>query len=110
MLGHILHNFLDSDVDCVFNYPFVNISDNALDHSELLKELAAGFEDLLREDVLLPIDPEIRETFLRRVEDLGQIAKTAFFVKDFVGFGELLAVGSMGTASFENFAETFDLI
>ena len=86
MLTHILNNILDSDVNSVLNNTFVQIPDDVLDHSELLKELAARVKDFMGEDILLTIYPQIRESFLGRVEDLSQIAQTSFFVEHLVSF------------------------
>ena len=71
VLPHILNNVLNGDVNCVFNNALVEVPNDVLDHSELLEKLSPGVEDLVREDVLLAIDPEVGETFLRGVEYLG---------------------------------------
>ena len=62
------------------------------------------------EDVLLTVDPEVGETFLGRVENFGQVAKTAFLVEDFVGLRELLSVGAWCAVGFEDFAQPFYLV
>ena len=64
MLSHVLDDVLHCDVDGVFNDAFVQIPDDVLDHSELLEELSPCIENLVREDILLTIDPQIRESFL----------------------------------------------
>ena len=64
MLSHVLDDVLHCDVDGVFNDAFVQIPDDVLDHSELLEELSPCIKNLVREDILLTIDPQIRESFL----------------------------------------------
>ena len=64
----------------------------------------------MREDVLLTVDPEIGEAFLCRVENLGQVAQTAFLVEHFVGLGELFTVGARCAVSLEHLAEALNLI
>ena len=68
MLPHIFNNVLDCDVDRVFDDALVEVPNDVLDHSELLKQLAAGVEDLVGKDVLLTVDPQVGESFLSRVE------------------------------------------
>ena len=64
MFSHIFNDVLHSDVDSVFDNALVQVSDDVLDHSELLEELSSCIKDLVRKDVLLTIDPEVRESFL----------------------------------------------
>ena len=64
----------------------------------------------MREHVLLTVDPEIGEAFLCRVENLGQVAQTAFLVEHFVGLAELLSVVASSAIGLEDFAEALDLI
>lgn len=70
MPAHVVNNVLDSYVGSVFYYPFIYISDDALNHSKLLKQLSASIQNFLGEHVLLPVDPKIRKTFLGRIKDL----------------------------------------
>ena len=74
MFSHIFNDVLHSDVDSVFDNALVQVSDDVLDHSELLEELSPCIKDLVRKDVLLTIDPEVRESFLSWVKNLCQIA------------------------------------
>ena len=62
------------------------------------------------EDVLLSIDPQIREPFLSRVEDLSQVAEAALLVEYFVCLGKLFTVGTCGAVSFKNFTQSLDLV
>ena len=64
MLSHVLDDILHGNVNGVFNNAFVKVPDDVLDHSELLEELSPCVKDLVRKDVLLTIDPQIRESFL----------------------------------------------
>lgn len=64
VLSHIFNDVLNSDVDRVFDDAFVKVPNDVLYHSELLKELSPCVKDLVREDILLTIDPQIRESFL----------------------------------------------
>lgn len=79
VLSHLVEHILYCDVD-LFHYSFIDVSNYLLDHLELLEQLATGLQDILREHVLLAIDPKVRESFLRGVKNLGQIAKGSFFV------------------------------
>ena len=71
MLGHVVNDFLNRYVDIVFYDTLVNIPNDALNDAELLKQLATRIQNLLREHVLLTVDPEIRESLLSRVENFG---------------------------------------
>jgi hypothetical protein len=71
MLGHVVNDFLNRYVDIVFYDALVNIPNDALNDAELLKQLAARIQNLLREHVLLTVDPKIRESLLSGVEDFG---------------------------------------
>ena len=62
------------------------------------------------EDVLLAIYPEIRETFLSGVKNLSEVAKTSFFVENFVSFAKLLAIGPRSAVGFEYFAQSLNLV
>ena len=64
MLSQVLDDILHCNVNGVFNDAFVKVPDDVLDHSELLEELSPRVQDLVRKDVLLTIDPQIRESFL----------------------------------------------
>ena len=74
MLAHVLYNVLYSDINGVFDDSLVKIANYVLNDAELLEEFAPGIEHLVREHVLLAVDPEVREAFLRRVENLSQVA------------------------------------
>ena len=71
MLGHVVNDFLNRYVDIVFYDALVNIPNDALNDAELLKQLATRIQNLLREHVLLTVDPEVRESLLSGVEDFG---------------------------------------
>jgi hypothetical protein len=71
MFCHVINDLLDSDGCSVLNYTLVDGSDDTLDKTELLEEFTTCFEDFLREDIFLTVDPEIGETFLCRVEYLS---------------------------------------
>lgn len=53
----------------------IDVSDDGLDDLELLEEFATGVQNVLREDVLFAVDPEVREALLRRVKYLRQVAQ-----------------------------------
>lgn len=110
MLGHVVDDLLDGDVDRVLDDSFIDVSDDALDHAELLEQLAPCVQHFLGEDVLLAVDPEVGEAFLGRVQDLREVAEAAFLVEHFVGFGELLPVTAVGAVGLEDFAETLHLV
>jgi len=63
VLGHFVEYSLDSNV-AVIHYSFVDISDDLLDHFELLEQLSSGFKYVFRKDILFTIDPEVGETLL----------------------------------------------
>ena len=86
MLAHIFDDVLDSDVDSVFDDALIQVPDDVLDHSELLEEFSPRVKNFMREDVLLSIDPQIRESFLGRVQNFRQITQTSFLVQHFVCF------------------------
>ena len=69
MLAHIFDDVLDGDVDSVFDDALIQVPDDVLDHSKLLEELSPCVKNFMREDVLLSIDPQIRESFLGRVQN-----------------------------------------
>lgn len=64
----------------------------------------------MRKDVLLSVDPEVREPLLCGVEDLRQIAETAFLIEYLIRFRKLLSVVPGGAVCFEILAEPFDLV
>lgn len=63
VLGHVFHHLLGCDVD-FFHYSLVNVSNDLLDHFELLKQFLTSLKNILGEDVLFSVDPEVRESFL----------------------------------------------
>jgi hypothetical protein len=69
-----------------------------------LEKFAARIQNLLRENVLLTVDPQIGETFLSGIEDLSEVAECTLFVENLVGFGKLFTVISWGTTGFVNLA------
>ena len=104
MLSHVLNYLLHRDVHSVLYNSLIQVPDNVLNDTELLEELAAGVKNFMGEDILFAIDPQVRESFLRGVEDLGQVAQTAFFVQHFVGLRELFTVVTCCAIRFKNFA------
>ena len=73
VLAHVLEYFLNGNV-YFFHNPFVDVPYDLLNHFELLKQLFTGLEDVLGEDILLAVDPEVWESFLRRVKNLSEVA------------------------------------
>ena len=110
MLSHIINDFLNGNVDIVFDDSLVYISNHALNDSELLEQFAARIQDLLGENVLLTVDPEVGEPLLSGVEDLSEVAQRALLVENLVAFGELLSLVSGGTDRLVDFTKPFDLI
>jgi hypothetical protein len=55
MLGHIVNNLLNGYVDIIFDYSLIYISNDALNYTELLKQLTTGIENLLRENILFSV-------------------------------------------------------
>lgn len=74
MLCHIIHNSLDSDVDCVFNDSLVEISNYVLNHAEELKQFPTSIKYFVRKHILLSVYPQVRESFLSRIQNLSQVA------------------------------------
>jgi hypothetical protein len=110
MLGHVVNDFLNRYVDIVFYDALVNIPNDALDDAELLKQLAARVQNLLREHVLFAVDPQVRESLLSGVEDFSEVAQRTLLVENFVGFRKLLSVVPGGAASLVDLAEPFHLV
>ena len=101
---------LHGNVDGVFDDALVQIANDVLNDAELLEQFSAGIENFMREDVLLSINPQIGEAFLCGVKNLREIAKTSFFVKDFICLAKLLSVGASCAVRLENFTKTLDLV
>lgn len=80
MLPHVFNYVLDCDIDGVLDNALVEVPDDVLDHSELLKQLSASVEDLVGEDVLLAVNPKVGESFLGGVEYLGQVAESPLLI------------------------------
>jgi len=110
MLSHILNNLLNGYVDIIFNYPLVYVPDHALNDAELLEQLPPRVQHLLREDILLPVHPQVGEALLRRVQDLSQVAQSALLVEHLVGLRKLLSVVARGATGLIDFAEPFNLV
>ena len=109
VLSHLIQYVLHCDV-YLFHDSFVDISYYLLNNFELLEKFAAGLQHILREYVLFTIHPKVRESFLRRVQNLCQVAKGSLLVQYLVSLGELLTVFPRGTYSLEAFAKSFDLV
>ena len=106
---HILENILDCDVYLLHN-TLIDVSDDLLDHLELLEKFSSSFQNILGENIFFSIHPKVWKSFLSWVEDLSKVAKASLFVKHLVSFWELLSVLSWGTHSFKPFAKSLDLI
>ena len=74
MLSHVLNYLLNCDVHCVFYNSLIEVSDYVLYYAELLEELASSVKHFMREDIFFAINPQVRESFLCRVQDLCQVA------------------------------------
>jgi hypothetical protein len=80
VFGHTIYNFLYSYIHVILNYALINVSNDRLDNAELLEELSASVQYFLGKDILLSIDPEVREALLSRVKNLGKIAKSTLLI------------------------------
>ena len=80
VLPHIFNYVLDCDVDGVLDNALVEVPDDVLDHSKLLEQLPSSIKDLVGEDVLFAVNPQIGESFLGRIEYLGQVAEGSLLV------------------------------
>jgi hypothetical protein len=47
MLSHVINYLLYGYVYCILYDPFIDVSDNGLDHTKLLKQLAACIKNFL---------------------------------------------------------------
>lgn len=110
MSRHLLHHIHNRYVIRVFNYALIQGSDHILHHPKLVEQFATSLEHLMTEDVLLPVDPQVGEALLSRVQYLGQVAQSTLLVQYLVRFGKLITIGSGCTLCFKYFAEAFDLI
>ena len=70
---HVFQHVLHGDVHFLHD-ALVDISDDLLDHFELLKQFSSGFQHILRENILFAVDPEVGESFLSGIEDFCEIA------------------------------------
>ena len=104
MLSHVLNYLLNCDIHCVFYNSLIEVPDYVLYYAELLEELAACIEHFMGEDIFLSIDPQVRESFLCRVEDLCKVAQTSLFIQYLVRLRELFTVVTCCTICFKNFA------
>ena len=109
VLPHLIEHILHRDVHLLHD-PLVDVSYYLLNDFKLLEQFTTGLQHILGKDVLLAVDPEVRESFLGGVEDLRQVAKGALLVKDLVRLGELLTVLPGGADCLEAFAEALDLV
>jgi hypothetical protein len=64
MLRHLLHHVKNCNIHGIFNDTLVETTYDILDHSELLKQFSTGVEDLMTENVLFTVYPQIREPLL----------------------------------------------
>ena len=66
----------------------------------MAEQRGSTFDNMLREDILLPIDPEVIESFLATVEDLWEVGSLRpehllhLPVKYLVGVSEIISVGA----------------
>ena len=67
MLAHIFNNVLHCDINRIFYYALVKVANDVLYDAKLSKKLSTGVKNFMRKDILLPVDPQVRESFLRRV-------------------------------------------
>lgn len=109
VLPHLIEHILHRDVHLLHD-PLVDVSYYLLNDFKLLEQFTTGLQHILGKDVLLAVDPEVRESFLGGVEDLRQVAKGALLVKNLVRLGELLTVLPGGADCLEAFAEALDLV
>ena len=110
MLSHVINDLLNGYVDIIFNYSLVYVSNDALNDSELLEQLATGIQHFLREDVLLTVHPQIGEALLSGVQDFSEVAQRSLLVEDFIGFRKLLSVVPGGATGLVDLAEPFHLV
>lgn len=109
VLAHLIEHVLYCNVH-LFHDPLVDVPNDLLNDLELLEKFAASLQDILRENVFFAIHPQVRESFLSRVQYLGQVAQGALLIKNLIGFGELLSVFPCCTDGLEAFAESFNLV
>lgn len=110
MFRHFFHYVYDCQLVVVFDDSLVKSSDYILNNSELVEEFATRVQHLVRKHVLLAVHPQVREAFLRRVEDLCEVAEGAFFVQHFVRFAELVSVVTSLEIGLEHFAQSLNLV
>ena len=66
----------------------------------MAEKRGATFDNMIREHILLPIDPEVIESFLATVEDLREVGSLRpeylmhLPVKHLVGVSEIIPVGA----------------
>ena len=106
---HLIKHVLYRDIH-LFHDPLINVSYNLLNDFELFEKLATSFQNILRKDIFLTIDPKVRESFLSSVQDLSQIAKRPLLIQYLVCFRELLTVFPCGTDGLESFAKALNLV
>jgi len=109
VLAHLVEHVLHRDVDLLHD-PLIDVSYYLLDHLELLEQFATGLQDILGENVLFAVDPEVGESFLSGVEYLRQVAQGALLVEYLIGLRELLTVLPGGADGLEPLAESLDLV
>ena len=110
VLRHLINYVKNGDVYGILDDTLVETAYDVLDHSELLKQFSTGVEDLMTENVLFTVYPQIREPFLGGVQNLSQIAQTTLLIEHLVCLAELVAVVASGTVCLENFAESLYLV
>jgi hypothetical protein len=57
VFGHVIDNLLHSDINVILDDAFIDAPDDPLDDPELLEQFAPGVQYLLRENILLAVDP-----------------------------------------------------
>jgi hypothetical protein len=74
MFGHIIDDLLHRDIYIILNYSLINVSNHALNYSELLEKFPSSVQDLLRENVFFSVYPQVWETLLCGVKYFSEIA------------------------------------
>jgi hypothetical protein len=109
VLAHFVQHILHRNVH-LFHDSLVDVPDDLLNHLELLEKFSTSLQDILRENVFFPIHPQVRKSFLSRVQYLGQVAQGALLIENLIGFGELLSVFPCRADGLEAFAEALNLV
>lgn len=74
VLAHLVEHVLHGDVHLLHD-PLIDVSYYLLNNFELLEQFTTSLQHVLGEDILLTINPKVREALLRRVQYLCQVAE-----------------------------------